>query len=288
MKISAIEERKRSIQINDMYLECYTFPQEQNSVVFDTTLHTHPYAELFYCSKGSIQLKIENDKITLGENDLAIVPSGLNHIKLPDSSNSNIWGSICLSCDKIKINVRECESIYSSIEPLMFGNEITIVRNNPTFCISSHKIHLNSAQGVMEIFGFAYDFCEAVKGKATEKIVVSDKINRKDIDRLIILDQIIGSEYMNNLSNEEIADRMFLSKRQLSRFVLANLGAPLHSIITDRRLSRAATLLSETDWGIERIYQSVGFKNKTFFYEKFKEKFNATPVRYRKNQIEKV
>lgn len=49
----------------------------------------------------------------------------------------------------------------------------------------------------------------------------------------------------------------------------------------ERRLQQAAYLLSNTALSTEDILHAVGYKNSSFFYRKFREKYGKSPKEFR-------
>lgn len=273
-----------SIQINDIVWNFFKFPYESpKNILNKKLLHIHSHAELFFCSEGSIQLNFLNEKITLNRNDVCLIPSGIHHTKTPDTASDTIWGSIGLLCNKNESNVKNDKTFDSHIVSMLYSDKICIFRHNANLCTVGQKLISDKTISTATLLELVCNFYKTATLSATEKIPIHKENNKKDIERLLFLDHIINAEYMNNLSNKEIADRLSISTRQLSRFVLDNFDAPLHKLFTKRRLACAALQLIETDCSIETICHSVGFSNKTFFYQKFKEEFGVTPVQYRKN-----
>ena len=207
---------------------------------------------------------------------------------MPDTSNNAIWTTIGLLCNKKESNVKNSKSLDSHITSMLYSDKIFIFRNNRELFSIVQKIISNKTVDTTTLLEFICNFYKIATLNLTEKIAMPKEKNTKEIENLLILDHIINAEYMNNLSNEEIAERLCISTRQLSRLVLANYDAPLHRLLTKKRLACAAMQLVETDCSIETICYSVGFSNKTFFYQKFKEEFGVTPVQYRTNRNNQI
>lgn len=271
-----------SIQINDIVWSFFKFPFKPEKNTLNIPLqHIHSHAELFFCLEGSIQLNCSNVKIILNKNDICLVPSGINHTKTPDISNDTVWGTVGLLCNKNQSNVKNDKTFDSHIASTLYSDKILILRNKPEFCSICQKIIFHKAVGTATLLELICNFYKSSTLNISEEIPISMENNKNHIERVLILDHIINAEYMNKLSNKEIANRLSITTRQLSRLVLANYNAPLHNLFSKKRLICAATQLVETDCSIEAICHSVGFSNKTFFYQKFKEEFGVTPVQYR-------
>ena len=65
------------------------------------------------------------------------------------------------------------------------------------------------------------------------------------------------------------------------------MGKTIIEYITDLRISYAATLLTSTDLSVITIASKVGYDNQSFFAQKFKNKYNVSPMEYRNSVHEK-
>ncbi|WP_411354486.1 helix-turn-helix domain-containing protein [Trichococcus shcherbakoviae] len=53
------------------------------------------------------------------------------------------------------------------------------------------------------------------------------------------------------------------------------------TLVKELRLNNACILLKNTDTPIEIISEQIGYRNVTFFYQKFKQAYDMTPHEYR-------
>ena len=81
---------------------------------------------------------------------------------------------------------------------------------------------------------------------------------------------------------DDIAKAVFVSPCHLSRKFKALAGCSITSFIQDRRLQKAADLLSATSESITEIAGQVGFTNPSYFATCFKAAWGQTPQQYRK------
>ena len=82
-----------------------------------------------------------------------------------------------------------------------------------------------------------------------------------------------------------INDIIGLSSYSHSHFIKifkTYVGKTIIEYVTDLRISHAAKLLSSTDLSVITIASKVGYDNQSFFAQKFKNKYNVSPVEYRK------
>ena len=102
-----------------------------------------------------------------------------------------------------------------------------------------------------------------------------------DLNQISRLEQIINGYFMENLSSAYVAEKLFISQRQLSRIVKKRYGATLHQVVTDKRLTVAAKMLVEETFSVAKIAQNVGFGSVHGFYRAFSKKYGMPPLEYR-------
>ena len=81
-----------------------------------------------------------------------------------------------------------------------------------------------------------------------------------------------------------INDIIALSSYSHSHFIKIfkkHVGKTIIEYVTDLRIAYAATLLSSTDLNVITIASKVGYDNQSFFAQKFKNKYNLSPLEYR-------
>lgn len=96
------------------------------------------------------------------------------------------------------------------------------------------------------------------------------------------LEKAIQSIPINKLSIKEIAARMKISERHLSRLFVQHYGMTSHRYIQNYRIQKAARLLQETATPIKEVIHHAGFQDIDHFYRLFKQKTGMTPGQYRR------
>ncbi len=84
-----------------------------------------------------------------------------------------------------------------------------------------------------------------------------------------------------NLSSEKICDKLAISKSSLYNKTKSVLGITPHSLIYQRRLSKAAILLKSTPMTVSEIIDHTGFASRTYFYDLFNREYDCSPSEYR-------
>ena len=98
--------------------------------------------------------------------------------------------------------------------------------------------------------------------------------------------RILREEYKNpNLTQEEVAARLYVSKSHLGRVFQRQTGEFFSDYLRDVRLKNVCKLLERSDGNVEDIAKECGFKNMPSFYKNFSAQKNMTPGEYRQSVI---
>ena len=109
-------------------------------------------------------------------------------------------------------------------------------------------------------------------------------VKNEDKDLIIhITDLIIANMDNENLSIDDIAAELAVSKMKLYRKLKETVGMSPTEYIRHIRLENAARLLKTTRKTVQEIIYACGFSSRTWFYREFQKKYGITPNEYRKS-----
>lgn len=83
---------------------------------------------------------------------------------------------------------------------------------------------------------------------------------------------------------DELATKLFVSRRQLSRILQKNYGMSFREKLLRTRLNRAAWLLRHTDLAIGQVAAEVGYTVPASFFHVFRDNYGMTPEQYKAAQ----
>ncbi|MDO5707211.1 MAG: AraC family transcriptional regulator [Andreesenia angusta] len=109
------------------------------------------------------------------------------------------------------------------------------------------------------------------KGLSKEKTILFNNIKE-------FLDNNLDQYY----SMEFIAEKFFISLSGLKNIFYQVYGISPYIYHLNKRLEKAAILLTKSDYKIKDIYKKVGFNYHSNFSKAFQKKYNCTPSQYRK------
>lgn len=117
--------------------------------------------------------------------------------------------------------------------------------------------------------------------ESAEKIPLS---SHRTEDARRILDYI-GKHYTESaIDLETVCRETMVNRNRLSTILKEQVGTTFKGHLTDLRLSEATRALAETDLQVTEIAFKVGFGNVSHFNRVFKERFQITPVEFRKQK----
>ena len=86
----------------------------------------------------------------------------------------------------------------------------------------------------------------------------------------------------DNLTISELCDKLYVSESTLRKNFKNEVGTTIGRYIDDLLFFTAQKLLQKSEWTIGQISESLGFCDQFYFSRRFKERYNITPLKYRK------
>ncbi len=112
-------------------------------------------------------------------------------------------------------------------------------------------------------------------------IPIKDNTNHKN-NTLNSAIEYIEKNYMKEITVEDISSALNISRSQLYRTFVQNVGLSPNKYLVTHRISRAAELLRITDLSISEISSRCGFNDTSYFYQQFKKVYQRSPIKFRK------
>ena len=97
--------------------------------------------------------------------------------------------------------------------------------------------------------------------------------------------QAIHSDPQHNWRVGDLATLAGMSRASFAKKFSADVGCPPLEYLTDWRLMKARSFLSDTDLGIEEIAQRCGYASLPSFSRRFKQRYNIGPGAFRRTRL---
>ncbi|MGM0165156.1 hypothetical protein IGI39_000097 [Enterococcus sp. AZ135] len=129
-------------------------------------------------------------------------------------------------------------------------------------------------------------------------ILLIVEISQADTRRLIAKDSFVSNGQLTEeilayidarleqVTLEEVAQKFHFHPNYLSSLLKEKTGHSFTEIVLFRRIDHCKSYLVQTDLTIQTIVERLGYKDKAFFYKRFKQIEGVTPRQYRKMREE--
>lgn len=148
------------------------------------------------------------------------------------------------------------KNAYETLEPMRYRNEM------------SRACTRQEMRRIMD------EILHTITNTASRKEDISNYAIKKAIS-------YIRMHYSENISLEEIADKLDITPEYLSALFNREVGVNFTVFLRDFRISHARRLLKSTDKKIYEIAEEVGYTDSKYFNRVFKEKVGVSPREFR-------
>lgn len=100
---------------------------------------------------------------------------------------------------------------------------------------------------------------------------------------ICIIEKYIHDHYMDVLSLDILAEKVYLTSHYLSSIFSQEKGIGLNKYIKKVRMDKAEELLRTTNMKIGDICEAVGYTNLSYFCKTFRNEYGVTPEKYRES-----
>ena len=236
--------REFTIDINgketNVYMQIGFFSHEDMSY----PLHTHIFAEMHIFLNGSAVLKCDNDNISIKEGDVLIVPADMPHQ----------YYSIEKNAKRITFLIeRNCNTIckMSVLKPLL----ALLCDEIQDYVLSGRCCKLKALLSyICSDFFVEETTCSAIP-----------ITNRK-----LIIEEFFSKKYNSDVSLDDLAKELMLSKKQTAREVKKFTGNTFVGELSKRKINAAVILSRTTNLPLAKISEIVGYSSYSGFYKAYK------------------
>lgn len=258
-----------------------------SKIVDKTTSSTHSHAnfEYHYVVKGNSKLKLDNDVLSVNENNSILVFPDKFHKFIKTDAQSNVLSfSFVLKKSKrgtdyykfIEDKIRKSDYIFFEQ-----GQEITDLIYKIISIVYSKNIFVLEQMRSLFIMFFTKIFNQMIEKNCDS----SKEITTQEYDtRIYVIEEYFNEHYMENISLNNLSKILYLGTQQTDRIIKKIYGVGFKNRLTKIRIKSAIELLNETNKTINEISELVGYNSYNGFYSAFKKIMGISPEEYRKNK----
>lgn len=256
-------------------------------------LHQLEFIKIIYCMRGQVTVYLNDVRYVLEKGNICIVTPGIRHTVFSYHDEDMIIN--------VLIRVSSFAETFSGI--LMEQNILGDFFWKILYTRHSNRMLIFRCRGDRRLDRWVERmFDESARGGETSSLLMKSYamiflglIMREHLEELEVVEKLSDEIYVlpaivqtirNNLKSvtlEDLCIRFGMSEGELKRYIIRESGFTYSYLLRDMRLRRAAWLLQNTGYSVERIMEETGYSNIANFYKTFREYFGRTPSEYRKN-----
>ncbi len=253
-------------------------------------LHWHEEMEIIYIKKGQGIVTVDfTSQVVTGPSLVLILPGQLHSIQQYESGTME-YENIIFNTNLLTPKTKDL-SYEAFIHPLLKG-KITV----PTFFTPVYPYYtdvvapLDACDEICKTKPQGYELY--IKSMLFQLFFILDNRcrnltkpvkDRKTLDKTKLVLKYVENHYMERITIDEIADVVGFSQSHFMRYFKDVMGTSFINYLKDYRLTMAARLLQSSESPVLEIAQEVGFDNLSYFNRAFKQKYQMTPLQYRKS-----
>lgn len=236
-----------------------------------TQFHGIKTMQLFYIEKGEGKFIVDDNDYQYTDNSYFVIPPLMKYSLCP-TKESSIY-SVYFILD----TSTGYQRYFYLLEKLLYGN-----RNLSIFFHTLIDEFKTKSIGYNEIV--VSMFKSIIINIIRNENVEGPRLSHWDLDSLQYNIEKIFKEEFNSITLKEMADRLFISERELQRYLEKNYGKNFTSLKNDSRMSYALNLLINTDLSVSNISEIVGYSSNEHFSVAFKNYYGKSPLKYKKEK----
>ncbi len=235
--------------------------------------------------KGKFTYVINNEQMTVKENDVLLLPPNTLRQKLPYNETSDfVIFNFHISKDKEFVSpMLFKDSVTPLIKNLINSIPYTFY-NDTTAPYDFYKLpgsNNNNPLELSKIKGVLHNILNCIL------IDLFDSLNYKAKNPYIVnILKYINDNITLPITLTDICQKLPLSKEYVSRIFKKEMGITVTEYINRQKLTLAKNLLASEELSLQDVCETVGYQNYHYFSRLFKKQFNVTPISV-KNQYKK-
>ncbi|MDO5718410.1 MAG: AraC family transcriptional regulator [Tissierellia bacterium] len=281
MKTVSILEKEFGIQTRILYVK-----KAHGNEDWHSTLHNHPFTEIFYVFEGGGQMIFEDQKKSVEKHDLIIVNSNVRHTEIAIQGNS--YEYYVIGVDGLAF-CKDAKESNHDIYPDFLNTNVFQANyaKQPLVLQIIESLYREAKEKPI----YSEDYCEKLFELLLLNLLRLDETplaiepDRKSNKQLEYVKNYIDTHYSRDLKLNELAKIAYLNKYYLVHRFKELYGMTPIDYLLEKRYSVSLELIETTDYSIKEISSIVGFNSQSYFNQVFKKRSGGlTPTQIKKLQ----
>ena len=255
-----------------LYVTCAQYSAEWNS-----TLHTHTCAELFFITGGHGVFQVQGEGFPVAINDMILVNTGVPHTETSQNGSP---------MEYVVLGVEGLETLTD-----ISGYALLHLTGQDGVAACLHML-VQEARGGQPSWG---PVCQRLL-----EIILLRLLRRGELSlsgapagrsgsggpkasrECDMVRRYIDNHFKENLTLDQLATLVHINKYYLSHTFRREFNCSPISYLISKRIQESCFLLRETDLTLSQIAQILGFSSLSYFSQSFRRLKEMSPMEYRK------
>jgi len=249
----------------------------QYSEEWNSNLHTHGCAELFFITDGHGRFRTQYEEFPVGIHDLIVVNANVPHTELSQLDSPLEY--IVLGVEGLE--AAGSEDGYAMLHLHIGWRELLSCLN--LMLQEAYK----SLPGHEEVCGHLLAVVLVQLSRQGELSLDAETSGPRASRECGQVRRYIDNHFKENLSLGQLAQLAHVNKYYLAHTFRREFGASPISYLISRRVEESRFLLRETDHSLSLIAQMLGFSSPSYFSQCFRRVEGISPIEYRRQHRQK-
>ena len=275
---------------NDLFLANRSIYISKHNRYAPYPKHTHQFLELNYVLQGQCQQIINDTPYTFYEGDILLMDACSAHA-IEALGEDDLLINIVFKDTQISLkNLEELQGQNSILYQFLLKSHTHIQSAENFIVLQSDKT--NKSKNLIELMLNEYFDPKPFSNQILEHYLsillfelarslptLGDTV-RDANDPYVQVLELIDQEY-STLTLAKAAKELNFNKNYLSNLIKEKGNVTFTELLNQKKKMIAQLLLKSTNFSIEKICQTVGYSNKTYFYKQFQNQFGKLPSQVR-------
>ena len=255
-----------------------------------STLHMHPFTEIFFITSGQGTFQIGDEVVSVKESDLILINPNCSHTERSVSSSNPLEyivfaiNNLAIGISPSTLNEDNSKDALNTYKVLNFNKKKSeILYNLNTLIKELEEKNLNYELACKSILTL---FLIQVMRNTSSDIFITENFEKVNIECMKIKNYI-DSHYSENITLDFLSNLTYVNKFHLVHLFTKEMGISPINYLINKRIDESKNLLITTNYSIRDISSIVGFSNSSYFSQMFKKIAGISPKDFRLNNSKK-
>ena len=244
----------------------------QYSAEWNSSLHTHACAELFFITGGNGIFQVRQERFPVAMGDLMVVSAGVPHTETSQGGSP---------MEYVVLGVEGLETVQGRDGCLLL--HLPPGSDGVSSCL--RMLMQESREGKSGCDRVCRSLLEVILLRLIRRedfVLAESASGVRPTRECDLVRRYIDNHFKENLTLDQLAEMAHINKFYLSHtFRRAFDTSPISYLIT-RRIQESRFLLSETDHSLSQIARILGFSSLSYFSQSFRRLEGVSPLEYRR------